>query len=108
MFEANPVKRVLAEMPTQLLILNTPHLTDYANFEYVDKEEEAALGVEGRKSDTSDGTLASHGGPGNACHLRLTSNCLNDFHCEEEFCRTLKLPSLLSCGITALSIGKRL
>ena len=49
MFEANPVKRVLAEMPTQLLIFNTPHLTDYAHFEYVDEEEETALG--GRRKE---------------------------------------------------------
>ena len=64
-------------------------------------------GVEGRKSDTSDDTLVSHGGPGNACHLRLTSNCLISFHCEEEFCRTLKLPSFLSCGITAIYLHRK-
>lgn len=32
---------------------------------------------------------------------RLASNGLIYSHCEEEFCRTLKSPSFVSCGITA-------
>lgn len=43
-------------------------------------------------------TLSCHtGDPGAAATPRLASHYVIYFHCEETFCRTLKVPSFLSC-----------
>lgn len=107
MFEADPVKRARAEMPTQLSIFNL-HLVEYANSEYVMRMRRQLWKL--GDADVIHQMTPLHGaGVGN--HPSSEAPFLTHliyFHCEEQFRRTLKLPSFLSCGITHISIKKPL